>query len=532
MRRRTPRTTTLLAAAASAALLLSAAPPTGPAVAQEAPGPLDCGTVDAPDGALGDGEPEAVLDTVPVGETWSGHYVDQALLTDGNDQYVAYFDADRELTVAHRTLDTDEWTYERVGSTTAWDSHNYITLATDRDGQLHVAGDMHNVPLRYWRTTTPGDVTTLTRVETMVDPQLESRVTYPIFLELEDGTLIFRYREGGSGDGIDIYNRYDEASQTWTSLIDSALLDGEGERNAYAAVPRLGPDGYYHLVWVWRDTWIASTTHTVSYARSADLVHWETSRGEPLELPITFDTGDVVDPVGPEGGVINNNVQVGFDADGDPVVGYHKYDEDGNTQVYAARPDDSDSGWQNEQLSDWTGAWDFSQPGTLVFQVELYWPPEVLPSGDVRLDVTCRGEARTFLIDGDTLEPIEEVATPPTEPAEVSQLRSDYEHPEGTGEQGTQMQVNLNDDSGSAGSFHARQLLRDVDRDRRDLLRWESLGENQDLPRQTWPEPQPIEVVVLGTKDACKDGGWATFSQPGYANQGSCVSHVQRTGTR
>jgi hypothetical protein len=112
----------------------------------------------------------------------------------------------------------------------------------------------------------------------------------------------------------------------------------------------------------------------------------------------------------------------------------------------------------------------------------------------------------------------------------VSELRSDYQHPDDTGEQGTDMQVNLNDDSGDAGSFHARQLVRDVDADRRDLLRWESLGENQDLPREVWPEPQPLEVVVLGTKDACKGGGWSTYSDPGFRNQGLCVSHVQRTG--
>jgi hypothetical protein len=383
MQRRPVRLTTSLAVMGLLGMTVAGGPGgTEPAAADDGPGPLDCGTVDAHDSALGGQDPEAVLDTLYVDDTWAGHYVEQALLTDGEDQYVGYFDADRELTVAHRTIDSDRWTYERVGSQTGWDSHNYITLATDRDGHLHVSGDMHNDPLNYWRTTEAGDVTSLQRVETMVDAELESRVTYPIFLELEDGTLVYRYREGGSGDGIDIYNQYDEETGTWSALLETPLLDGEGERNAYAAKPQLGPDGNYHLVWVWRDTWIASTTHTVSYARSADLVNWETSTGEPLELPITFDTGDTVDPVGPEGGVINNNVQVGFDADGAPVVGYHKYDEDGNTQVYAARPDGSDSGWDNVQLSDWTGAWDFSEPGTLVFEVELYWPPEELPDGD------------------------------------------------------------------------------------------------------------------------------------------------------
>jgi BNR repeat-containing family member len=389
-----------------------------------------------------------------------------------------------------------------------------------------VSGNMHNARLVYFRTTEAGDVTSLTRVPTMVDPELEQRVTYPVFLELQDGTVIFRYRDGSSGSGVDIYNEYDESTQTWRGLVDTALLDGEGERNAYAAKPVLGPDGKYHMVWVWRDTPNAATSHTVSYARTADLVNWETSSGESLTLPITFDTSDVVDPVPPFGGTINNNVQVGFDSAGAPVVAYHKYDEEGNTQVYVARPSESGSGWDNIQVSDWTGAWEFGQTGTLVFQVEIYWAPELLPDGNLRLDVTCKGDARTFILDGATLQPIEEIATPPSVPSQVSELRSDYQH-EHQGELGTDMQVNLNDDSGDAGPFHQMPAVRDPDVDSRSLLRWESLGENRDRPRAQWPEAQPLEVAVLGTMDACKHGGWQEFFNPGFANEGECVAWVQ-----
>jgi hypothetical protein len=498
-----------------------------PAAATAQPGELDCGVVEALEETPQPGpEREAVLDTVPVGTTWAGHYVDQALITDGDDQYVGYYDGDRRMTIAHRKIDSDQWTQVQLDETIGWDSHNYITLAVDRAGHLHVSGNMHNHPLKYFRTTTAGDVTSLTRVPTMVSESLETRVTYPMFQYLEDGSLVFRYRQGGSGAGFDVYNEYDETTRTWSALIETALLDGEGQRNAYAAKPQQGPDGNYHMVWVWRDTPNAATTHTVSYARSADLVNWETSQGEPLTLPVTFATSDVADPVQPFGGVINNNVQVGFDASGNPVIAYHKYDEEGNTQVYLARPDDSTSGWENVQISDWTGAWEFSQGGTLVFQVEIYWSPVLQPDGNIRLDVTCRGEARTFIIDGDTLEPIAEVATPAGEPRSVTDVRSDYEHQAQPGEGGTEMQVNLNDDSGAAGSFHARELFRAADADSRHLVRWESLGENQDRPRSQWPEPQPIEVVVIGTVDACKNGGWRTFSNPGFANQGECVSWV------
>ena len=62
------------------------------------------------------------------------------------------------------------------------------------------------------------------------------------------------------------------------------LVDGEGRGNAYFVGPTQGPDGVFHLTWVWRDTPEAATNHDLSDARSRDLVHWEKSNGAPLKL--------------------------------------------------------------------------------------------------------------------------------------------------------------------------------------------------------------------------------------------------------
>ncbi len=40
--------------------------------------------------------------------------------------------------------------------------------------------------------------------------------------------------------------------------------------------PVRGPDGLFHVVWVWRDTPDRATNHHLSYARSRDLQRWET----------------------------------------------------------------------------------------------------------------------------------------------------------------------------------------------------------------------------------------------------------------
>jgi hypothetical protein len=340
------------------------------------------------------------VEVVEVEPVWSAHHVGFSLLTEGEDQYVAYYDAQRQMTVAHRKVAESKWTFKKLPQRTGWDSHNYVAMAMDQAGHLHVSGDMHNVPLIYFRTTRAGDVESLERVQRMTGVR-EKRVTYPVFMERADGSLVFRYRDGGSGNGDDLYNVYDVASRTWKPLIDGPLVSGEGQMSAYCTQPRLGEDGYYHMVYIWRDTPDAATNHHVCYARSRDLVTWEAADGRGLALPITFKSSDVVDPVPAGGGAINGNVRVGLDHGNRPVVTYLKYDAAGKTQAYAARFEEGR--WVSRQMSRWDYRWDFKGNGTLRFEVNV---------GRVERDVPGRlvvgyshphGSGRWVLEDG-TLE--------------------------------------------------------------------------------------------------------------------------------
>jgi hypothetical protein len=92
------------------------------------------------------GPPSSVrkLDIAPV---WSGHPVGFALLTRGRHQLVAFYDADRRMTIGTRRLDQSHWQLVRLPSVLGWDSHNYVTMAVDRAGQIHVSGNMHGRPL-------------------------------------------------------------------------------------------------------------------------------------------------------------------------------------------------------------------------------------------------------------------------------------------------------------------------------------------------------------------------------------------------
>ena len=140
--------------------------------------------------------------------------------------------------------------------------------------------------------------------------------------------------------------------------------------SADAQGPRIGPDGYFHIIWFWRDTPSCETNHDLSYARSQDLVHWETADGSSITLPINPDTeGTVVDPVPPGGGVINGGAKLFFDQENQPLIAYMKYDQAGKSQLFLTRL--SNLAWENQQVSNWDYRWAFSGPGSIDFEIKV-----------------------------------------------------------------------------------------------------------------------------------------------------------------
>lgn len=411
-----------------------------------------------------------VVDIAPV---WAGHPVSFDLLTHNDRQYVAFYDAEKRMTVGVRTLDSRRWDLVRLPSQLGWDSHNYVTMAIDRDGHIHLSGNMHVHPLVYFRTTKPGDIHSFERVPTMVGRN-EDRCTYPRFLRTPAGDLVFTYRDGRSGAGNQVFNVYDEKARSWRRLMDQPLTDGQGRMNAYFHGPAPGPDGYFHLVWMWRDTPDCVTNHDLSYARSKDLVHWETSAGKPLALPITLETAEIIDPVPSGGGMINSNMRIGFDSRNRVIVTYHKFDRAGNTQIMNARLENG--AWKIYQTSDWTYRWDFKGPGTVVVEIS-HGAVRVAPDGGLRLDYEhIRYGQDTWKLDERTLKP---VATLPRErpwPAELERPESPFPG----------IQVHIQPDSGKPPG------------QARYFLRWETLGPNRDRPRQgPLPEPSMLRLYEI-----------------------------------
>lgn len=397
-----------------------------------------------------------VIDLSPV---WSGHPVGFELLTQGKQQFIAFYDDQRRMTIGMRALDSTQWKLVRLPSQVGWDSHNYIAMAIDGGGYLHVSGNMHVKPLVYFRSKKPLDIGSFEELNRMTGKE-EARCTYPMFFHGPSNELIFRYRDGRSGSGNEIYNVYDEKTRQWRRLLDQPLTDGQGRMNAYPYGPVLGPDGYFHLIWVWRNTPDCSTNHDLSYARSKDFVHWETSSGKPLTLPIRVETGEIVDPVPVKGGIINGCERIGWDSQRHPLISYHKFDENGKTQAYCARIENGK--WKSYQLSDWDYRWYFEGGGSIQSEIHL-GSVTIAAKGRLALDYTHSKYGRGQLIfDERTMKPLAKAPAPPRSwPAALDKVESDF--------------------PGMTVKFLQRG---------NSLLRWETLGANRDRPREG-PPPAP-----------------------------------------
>jgi len=414
-----------------------------------------------------------VVASEAVDRVWSGHSVRFALVTTKADIVVGYYDANRQLTVARRRKAGGGWTYQKLDTWNDWDSHNYIAIAEDVAGRLHVAANMHSSPLTMFVSDPSGDVRTLKRVTKLVDVGLERSMTYPIFLRDRAERLIFKYRDGSSGNGNEIYDVLNAKEGRWSRLTSAPLVDGEGQRNAYFMGPVIGPDSWFHIAWVWRETPMAETNHDLSYAKSPDLVHWFKADGTPLTLPIKLKDAEIVDPVPEKGGMINNNTLIGFDEQANPTITYHKFDKAGDTQIFLARHRGKQ--WDIAQVSDWKNyRWDFSGGGSLNAEI-FVGGAQPIGEGLLKVPVIRLGQSIDFVVRSNDLSLVE--ARPVQSLAD--QLKRTIKSPEG-------MQLNIVNAAGDHGEIYA--------------LAWSARPPHRDMAAPDIPDPTTLFFLTLRPK--------------------------------
>ncbi len=430
------------------------------------------------------GQTETIVQTIEIDSVWAGHPVGFCLLTHGERQYIAYYNANRNMVVGQRNLNDPEFqlhvmpatsreTHGGTSTVLGWDSHNFVTLGIDKQGYIHLSGNVHVHPLTYFRSTKPNDISTLEQVFEMVGSE-EQRTTYPHFMLTKDDELLYHYRDGGSGNGNEIYNKYNCETKTWSRMLDVPLTDGQGLMNAYQTQPTVMKDGWYHIYWVWRDTPDCSTNHDLSYMKSPDLKNWFNAFGNPVDLPATLDKKSlIVDPIPVEGGIINLAARLILDEENKPVFVYHKFDPEGNTQLYIAQLNGKE--WSYKPVTEWDYRWFFSGNGSINSEILLKGFRK-RDDGNYEIDYWHIKYGNGAILLNADFDPIGKVLKP--EPFGET-MKPEGEFP------GLKVRT-----SGDIGESNDKNI--------RYLLKWETLERNRDRPRpEPWPEPSQLYLYKL-----------------------------------
>lgn len=327
--------------------------------------------------------------TLPV-KGWAKNSVNavifrkNAVVTFDTVQYTAFYDSTGHVVLGKRTLGTTDWDINVTEYTgNIEDAHNSISIMVDGAGYLHVSWDHHDNQLRYSRAVSPGSME-LGEEMAMIGSN-EASVTYPEFHRLPNGDLLFMYRDGGSGDGNMVMNRYDHQDQSWERL-HSNLIDGEGQRNAYwqAHVDTLGR---IHLSWVWRETWDVATNHDICYAVSLDGgVTWQRSTEEQYTLPITAATSEYAAEI-PQNSELINQTSIYGDGEGNPYICNYWTPEGSDVPQFHLVYHDGNQ-WQTVQVSDRTTPFSLSGGGTRRIPISR---PQVMVDDD-------KGNTRVFVL--------------------------------------------------------------------------------------------------------------------------------------
>lgn len=300
-----------------------------------------------------------------------------SLVTQGDEQYISYYDADSFLVLGKRNLNAEQWTLHRTQyKGNVKDAHNIISMMLDGAGYIHIAFDHHGNKLNYCRSIAPHSLE-LGEKEVMIGED-EEDVTYPEFYPLAGGDLLFAYRSGASGRGNLVMNRYSVKDKKWVRVQD-VLIDGENKRNAYWQL-YVDEQGTIHLSWVWRETWLVETNHDLCYARSFDNGStWYKSNGEKYALPIRLANAEYACHI-PQNSELINQTSMSADAKGNPYIASYWRDADSDVPQYRIVWNDGKK-WQSRQVSERKTPFSLKGGGTKMIPVSR--PRIVVDNGEI-----------------------------------------------------------------------------------------------------------------------------------------------------
>lgn len=301
-----------------------------------------------------------------IGYGWAGNTVNtvvfrkNSLVTHQGFQYVSYYDSSGHVVLAKRTTGGKNWQVKQTPyKGNIRDAHNSISIMVDGDGYLHISWDHHASKLRYAKSKTPGSLE-LTE-ELSMTGRNEEKLTYPEFYLLKNGDLLFLYRDGASGRGNLVLNRYSTKTKTW-QRVQNNLIDGEKKRNAYWQAC-IDDKGTFHVSWVWRESSDVATNHDVCYAKSTDGGKtWTTSAGKACAMPLNAANAEYIVSI-PQKSELINSTSMATDEKGQPYIVSYWRDSASSIPQYRLVYFNENK-WRVQQVSDRKTPFSLSGVGT------------------------------------------------------------------------------------------------------------------------------------------------------------------------
>jgi hypothetical protein len=223
--------------------------------------------------------------------------------------------------------------------------HHQPTMAIDGDGYIHVFASMHDDNWRYYRSTAPGDVTSIVDRSAQM-PDQGGQYTYPATTRTDNGDIYLIIRAYPAGR---LY-RWDNVADAWSRVVTFAQADG------YVVYPddiSSDPSGDLHIVWEWAYGGASGLRHDASYLRYSQATgRFTTADGGRILLPTWPGTAAVYQPVQGQEQITDRDAavdpgvqsaKVAVTADGKPVIAYR----------YRSTP----GGPFRVRLAEWDGAW-------------------------------------------------------------------------------------------------------------------------------------------------------------------------------
>lgn len=366
----------------------------------------------------------------PVGNPFVGPmngtaFQNDILVNHNGWQYTAWYDTvgtDQSVWLGRRSIRGPiAGTWEKFdtgsdlvnGDESVWDTHNTISLGISKaDGILHMSWDHHGNNLRY-RRSLPGLLTYSDKAWTSAQIMSEQSwittsgstitgVTYPMFINTPENTLLFNYRTGGSNNGSNWLALWQPSSFNYAAPILVTVRDGSytgpsnnggtftsNSRNAYANGFDFTSDGKLHYTWTWRESVVASN-HDLCYAFSPDRgIKWYNNAGTliadtSLGQRIRVDTpGIVVVPLNCQQQLINQQTQCVDEQGRVHILVYHRRQEAGFEWTLGDGPFSGvDTAYHHYFRDPTTGTWTGSRL-PVTFPVGSRPDVETLSNGDI-----------------------------------------------------------------------------------------------------------------------------------------------------